>query len=127
MEAERERMNAPREPPQQIRLHAARGLARDRALPVRLVLEHSREVANDVDHAEDQPVLRAHRHVRPVRVAGDRGRRRRGLQKLVHARGRADLGGGRVDGEDEGEDDGEEDGRVGAVGICEMTSVSNHG
>ena len=120
-------MNAPREPTKQIRLDAARGLARDRALPVRLVLEYRCKIADDVDHAEYEAVLRAHRHVRPVCVAGDRGRRRRGLQKLVHACGRADLGGGRVDGEDEGEDDGEEDGRVGAVGICEMTSVSNHG
>lgn len=60
----------------------------DGGLPVRLVHEHRSEVADDVDDAEDEPLERDHRQVRPFLVALDRtaaGRERELGRRAVRA------------------------------------------
>lgn len=109
--------NSPSKSTKQVSFHATRGFTRDRPLPVRLILEHSRKVPNDVDHTEDKAIFGTHCHVRPVCVSRDWRSGSSGFQEFVHFCGRADFGGCGVDGEDESEDDGEEDCRVSATEI----------
>lgn len=103
------RGDSPSETTKQVSLHATRRFTRDRPLPVRLILEHSREVSNHVDHTKDKAIFGAHRHVRPMCVSRDWRSGSSGFQEFVHFCGRADFGRCGVDGEDESEDDGEED------------------
>lgn len=72
-----------------------------------LVLEYGSEVANDVNDAKYDAVLRADGQVRAVSIARDRVLRRDCGEKVMHASGRADLVRSSVDGEDENEDDNE--------------------
>lgn len=109
-----ENVYIPRKPAHEISFDATRGTARNRTLPVSLVVENSREVTDYVDDAKDEAVARAHRQVRAACVALNGSSGRRGGEKFVHLGYTAYLVACRVDGEDESEDDGEQDGGVSA-------------
>ena len=123
----------PCETTKKIRLDARRRAGSDGPLPISLILEDScdwgREfnsrtgtgststltVSNNVNHTEDQSVLRPHRDVTSVSVSGNRGFGRSGRQKLMHLSDASDLIARGVDGEDEDKDDREKHGSVGTV------------
>lgn len=65
----------PSQSTEQVRLDGAPWSTCDSTLPIRLILEHSSEIADDVDDAEDQPVLGAHGEVRAMSVSIDGGGR----------------------------------------------------
>jgi hypothetical protein len=108
-------MGVPCKPTKQICFDCACRLARNRALPIGLILEDRCEIANDVDHAKNQPVLRPHSDVGAMSIAGYGTRRGSSGQEFMHLCGGADLGGSGIDSEDEGENDGKQDCCVCAV------------
>ena len=74
-----------------------------------LVLEDGGEVANDIDHSEDEAILRAHCEIGSMSVAGHWCLGRDIGEKLVHRRRRADLRRSGIDCEHEDENNGEKD------------------
>jgi hypothetical protein len=107
-------------------------------VPISLILKHGREIANDIDNPENQPILASHlkfskhslirdektkradtihRHITAFSITRHRVRSRSGGKQLMHLRGRANEWGSSVDCEYECEDDGEEDSCVCASDI----------
>ena len=102
-------MSAPCKAAEQVCFHTAGRLARYGTLPVCLVLKDCREIANDIDHAENEPILRPHSYIRAMCIAGHRIIFRSRRQQFVHLRGRTNLGGSGIDSEDERENDRKQD------------------
>lgn len=78
-------------------------------MPVSLVVEHSGEIADDVNDTKDETVFRAHREIASVSIARDGVHLCSVDEELMHLADASNLVRRRVDGEHEGENDGEKD------------------
>ena len=83
-------------------------------MPVRLVVEHSGEVTNDIDNTENETVLGTYGEVGAVCVTRDWCSLSSFREKFMHSVDGADLGGGGVDCEHADQDDAVKHSGVGA-------------
>lgn len=89
----------------EVSLYSTLRAARNRPLPVRLIIEDSREITDDINHSKYQSILWAKCQVGTIVVTGYWSLRRRGCKQIVHTSDGADLGRSGVHTEDEREDD----------------------